>query len=491
VIAALAVLVLIGSLTFHEYWRDECQAALLAEHTPITELLGALRYEGHPPLLHVLLKISSALLPRPYALSVVGALGFATLLIGIYRWLRTFTPASARLATLCTGVLAATYTVGYELGIVARGYGYGIGLALLGAAFAKSVVPTDPIRRFIPIVLCLGGAILSSVHTACLASSIALAFVLAGLREPGARVATLRALTSKLALPLAPFAIVLLIVVVEPVDRDFPWVPSSFHVPAELLDVLWRLAVHAFAPQGWWSIDFAAGTVIAIAMVAGIGYLVFVNARTADALGWFLPAAMINSVGMIVLCVFRYFGEYRHHTILVVPWVLCLLGVGLASGRRKRTLLVAIPLGLWFVHQVWLGVGSVHRDAVQAFSQTREVAAVLPADAHLIASHDALATCVGYHRPDVELRALQGRGRVFTYVLWDRERTDRIRIEDVVAASCADGRRSTYLLLTAGDERLAARFGVGPSLIEAIDPRKGRALPDEEFALYEVPCDSN
>ena len=58
-IGALTIAVLACSLTFHEYWRDECQAALIADDTSWLDLMGALRYEGHPPLLHVLLKIFS------------------------------------------------------------------------------------------------------------------------------------------------------------------------------------------------------------------------------------------------------------------------------------------------------------------------------------------------------------------------------------------------------------------------------------------------
>lgn len=485
VIAAVTAAVFAYALVFHEYWRDECQAALLAEDTPWTELLGALRYEGHPPLLHGLLKLAS-MLPRPLGLSVVGALGFATLLAGTYRWMRAFTQATPGRALIYTLIAAASYTYTYELGVIARGYGFGIGLALAGAAAAKQRTLEDPLRAFVPVLLCLTGAILASVHTACLALAIAAAFSIDALRKPD-RIATLKRL-APLAACLLPAISIVLYVVRAPADRDTVWIPD-FHVPAEPVADTWRLAQHAFAPEGWWEMSWVGSGVLVALLVVAILYLVFVQPPATQPLGWFLGAAVIHTLGMLALLVFRYFGEYRHHTILAIPWLLVLAAVVIAKPRAWSAL-VAIPLAIWQAHQLWLLFGALHRDAVQEFAQSSAVAARLPPNAHVVSTHDAFASCVSYLRPDLELRGLQAEGRRFTFTRWDHARMTRAPAPSVIAQACL-GRPSVFVLVQVKDRAFTRDLPLGPSLIPTIDRRKGLTIADEYFELHQVSCETN
>lgn len=50
-----AVITFIITIIFHEKWRDEAQAWLLARDLNINDLINQMSYEGHPPLWHLIL----------------------------------------------------------------------------------------------------------------------------------------------------------------------------------------------------------------------------------------------------------------------------------------------------------------------------------------------------------------------------------------------------------------------------------------------------
>ena len=56
-ILGIYIVVAIIKVLFHEPWRDEAQAWLLARDLNIIELINNMKYEGHPILWHMLLKI--------------------------------------------------------------------------------------------------------------------------------------------------------------------------------------------------------------------------------------------------------------------------------------------------------------------------------------------------------------------------------------------------------------------------------------------------
>ncbi|MCS7063270.1 MAG: hypothetical protein NZM04_04375 [Methylacidiphilales bacterium] len=101
---------------FHEPWRDEAQAYMLAaDSASLSEMLHNLRYEGHPPLWHLLLRlISKSGLSGPDALWITQATiaaGTATL------WL-ILCPLNFPLRLLSL----FSYFFLYEYGIIARTY---------------------------------------------------------------------------------------------------------------------------------------------------------------------------------------------------------------------------------------------------------------------------------------------------------------------------------------------------------------------------------
>ena len=73
IILIYAIITFIVTIFFHEKWRDEAQAWLLARDLNPIELLKQMKYEGHPPLWHLIL--------MPFA-----KLGFPYMTISIISW---------------------------------------------------------------------------------------------------------------------------------------------------------------------------------------------------------------------------------------------------------------------------------------------------------------------------------------------------------------------------------------------------------------------
>ena len=111
----IILLLLIGvKFGFHEAWKDEWQAWFLSRDLGVFDLLKFLYYEGHPALFYLYLKPFAGLLPSgDIGLKVAHIL--PVLLMYFLLW-RSQIPAWAKL------ILAFSYPLFFEYGIVSRGY---------------------------------------------------------------------------------------------------------------------------------------------------------------------------------------------------------------------------------------------------------------------------------------------------------------------------------------------------------------------------------
>ncbi|MFC4256013.1 hypothetical protein GRI97_12215 [Altererythrobacter xixiisoli] len=117
--AGLVMALQVALILRHDYFVDEWQALQLAVQTPdIAALFANLRYEGHPPLWHLLLRALAAVV-GPHA-----ALPVASLLLALStQWLILFRspfPLWLRLA------LALSEPILFEYGTVSRSYTLGV-----------------------------------------------------------------------------------------------------------------------------------------------------------------------------------------------------------------------------------------------------------------------------------------------------------------------------------------------------------------------------
>lgn len=166
VLLVVAYIAAVGiGLFFHEPWRDEWQAWLLArESESLPELFRATRYEGAPAAWHVLL-FGLARFTR----SIVAMQALHLLIAAGAVWIMARHAPFSRLQKL---LLAFGYLPAYEYAVISRNYALGT-LALFGACAAWDVRHRSPL----PLALWLALLAQSSIYGVILALAFASAFV--------------------------------------------------------------------------------------------------------------------------------------------------------------------------------------------------------------------------------------------------------------------------------------------------------------------------
>ena len=165
--AAWAAIAVTGAVT-HEPWWDEAQAWLIARDVPIPDLFTrVVRYEGHPPLWVLLVKIPVTLgLPYAASMKVLGLLfGSITALLLLYGFPRV--PLAMRL------LAPFGYFVLYHYTVVARSYVLvGVFLLLLARMYDRRA---EHPWRFALLLIALSW---TSVHAFALACAFAFVFLI-------------------------------------------------------------------------------------------------------------------------------------------------------------------------------------------------------------------------------------------------------------------------------------------------------------------------
>jgi hypothetical protein len=127
--AAAAIVTLQLSLIWtHVPWHDELQAVLLARDTnTLSAWYTNFRYEGHPPLWHLLLKLMLVFFDPPSALRAAASVTALTT-----AWLIFHKSPFAHWAKLALGL---NYFLFFEYAVIARGYALGVVFLLAAIAF--------------------------------------------------------------------------------------------------------------------------------------------------------------------------------------------------------------------------------------------------------------------------------------------------------------------------------------------------------------------
>ena len=152
----------------HEPWRDEMQAWLIArDSVSIRDLLGHLKYEGHPALWYLLLyTLQRLVVPLPALMQAAHLLIGAAAVALVARY--------APFSRLQRAAFAGGYFPLYEYGVIARNYSLGV---LLTAAACALVAR----RREHPFALAL--ALMLLAHSIVYGTILALGFGAALLLE--------------------------------------------------------------------------------------------------------------------------------------------------------------------------------------------------------------------------------------------------------------------------------------------------------------------
>lgn len=158
-----SVIICIITAFKHEMWGDEAQAFLIARDShSFIDLFNNVRYEGHPYLWYLIIKLSIYFIPHFYVIQVLNVV-FAT---AIFTVIYFFSPFSA----LQKFLIASSYFISFEWVVVSRSYALGVFLLLLAVALHERL---NQDNKFIFIAVALGLAINSSAHAMIVAVLLA------------------------------------------------------------------------------------------------------------------------------------------------------------------------------------------------------------------------------------------------------------------------------------------------------------------------------
>jgi hypothetical protein len=468
---------------YHEFWRDEVQPALVARAVPLAELVPAMRREAVPPVIYLVNK-AAAWLPPPYSLSAVGAIGFLSLLFGTYALLYSLSGRHVA-STLITGALALTDTYCYELGVVVRQYGLGLGFALVSVAYLARALRAES-RRYAWLGSAFGAlAVATSAHPGCLAGGALLSYSALKLAENR----TLASIAEPLcALPAFLFTFFLL----APYDRAPELLVvyhRTFSEDAALL--AWAL-LDGSVCLGWWSPPSAEGLRFLVACLTAAALLGIAVARVRGGgrpsrLALFYAGSLgVNALTLAYIFAVRNPGKHRHHLFLCVPVLVVALGVLLRRGDASATTrppawVMATLLLPWFAFQYATAVADLLGDVRDSFSGTKAAAAALPPGARTVeVGEDWVACGILYWRQDVTMRAQSSQGRPFRYLYQDWHWHDRVPLMPLLEEECRHA-PAIYIVQSVEElqpELACAQFLLRPSSLEH----------SERFTLLRMEC---
>lgn len=459
----LAYTLIVGyAISHHAMWRDETQAWLIARDTPtIGALLDELRYESHPALWYLLLKLLTALTSNPVSMQVLN-FGLALAAVAMILWLAPF-------SLLERGMLAFGYFTLFEYGVKSRSY---MLACVLLFAFCAGW------RRLSPIVIAFVLALLANVHFLFLIVSIgaALAVVIerAGRGEgmqSGDSSAT-KWLVAAAVLGLGWLAAVLTVL---------PHADAAFHDT-------WRLDFFPMALARYFEdifLGLSRSLAGATCLVALAALLLFRTSPSSIKL--FLAASL---GGLVSFFYVKSIGAPWHQGVLFFSFVAALWmdrslkpsSVNKSLTRADLTVQALFVLAL--IGQIVASVSAVRMDLARPASSGRDLARFIKAkgwasDPVLGAPDYSVSTIVAY----LGIRsAYYANGRRWgSFAIWDKIGAEPANMRAFLEDSDCFGDRATLIVSQSlpFDPELAKahRF-------TAVATFSGAAVPDENFVVY-------
>lgn len=132
------VVIIYFKFSYHELWKDEWQAWFVAKDKSLSEVFSFLYYEGHPALWYVYLKIFTLFSSYYSPENIIHVAHTITVAAGLY-----FLFVRFKLPMIIKVLLAMSYFVFFEYGIVNRGYF----LVILFAFWAASLLKKENYSR--------------------------------------------------------------------------------------------------------------------------------------------------------------------------------------------------------------------------------------------------------------------------------------------------------------------------------------------------------
>ena len=363
-----------AALVYHEPWRDEAQAWLIARDLPVPAILRQMPYEGTPALWHLMLA-PLAKSGLPYAAGHVLHLAVAVAAVGLLLF-------RAPLPLPLKAVFVFSYYMAYEYSVIARNYALSILILFLIAARHRTRL--DSPLRYAALLFLLFN---TNVHSFAIAAGLSGVFLVELARRPAAD----RRLLWASALLAAAGAAAAVWQVHMP-SRDLVSQVAG-RLDPQAIPVAVRDAFVPWVPP-WLSPGVALWAGAAVVALS-LAYLARVSVAP-------LAGLVAGLGGIFYVFAFRHPGALRHHGLILVFLLFSLWIAGYheraragpspagAGALRSATLWT---LGLCLAFSVIATVKIHVRDGSYMFSGAREMA-------KYIVDHGlAGRTIVGYRSP--------------------------------------------------------------------------------------------
>ncbi len=396
---------------YHEPWRDEVQHLLLAQkNVRFHQLIQALRFEGHPPLLHLIYQELLRVAEPRLVLAIVAAAGYFALGLATFAIAQGITTNS--LGAFLVSVAASwSYSAVYELGVVSRGYGLGMAFAVAGLACWVWHQKRPNAWLHALGVLWMVAAVHTSVHAAILSCCFTLPFFIRWNFEQR------RSLILRTAVPMGFALICLWLIVRDSPDRMPSLVAAS---PAGIGEMLvnasrsWERGDHVVLlmrhltkifyeygyPTNWWPTDYS----LAFKQLGGSAFmaLLAITILRIVTVREYWREHFVLLVGVLFTIVFYdfflrylYNGNFRHQLFLLHPlFLFCVffwlrerpgtVRAGFARGSlHERTngamaYVASVCVAILFVFQWAANASALVSDARWPFSATAELRNFIP-----------------------------------------------------------------------------------------------------------------
>lgn len=276
-----------SAIAFHEPWRDEAQAWLLARDLPLGDLLRHIHYEGSPALWHLLLyPFASTGLPMYWMHIIHGCIAISI------AWLVLFkAPFPPWLKIGCI----FSYFMLWEYAVIARSYSLGV-LLLFLIAWHYPNRHASPLRYLLLIALLFN----TNVHSIFPAAALSLVYAFEVVSN------------SKNWRRYVPAGLVLLMGISVSIWQLIPSPDTTNQSLAHIFS--WRAPFIAFANAYFPGIPRTAYVTIGLALLIASLHIGLLYKRSRS-----ITAVLIMSyAGLIYLFVFKHTGSVRHHGLLLM-----------------------------------------------------------------------------------------------------------------------------------------------------------------------------
>ena len=428
-----AVFVVLGltNILAHELYRDEFQAFMLAqESVSIPDLLERMKFEGHPPLWHLLLYGLTRFSGNPFHMQLLHlviacASAFMILLLPLPRWQR--------------GYLMFGYFPLFEFLTVSRNYA--LGFMLCNALTLLIAVER---KRYLLISVLLFLLCLTSFYGVLMAGIVGL-YLIMDLRgkAPGyIREAGPGILLSGAGIVLV--GVLLAFSFISPPQTGYIELPVGRYMGLELsrvFDVV-RCIWKSYVTNPLLIMEFWNSNLLEIRPIQVVLSLVLV----ALSMAYFYPKPRVFNfygLGTLAILLFSYFvyvGWLRHFGHLYVIFTMCLVLNAQESIPAVRTGWLSPKAGQVFIAfiltlQVFAGLFSSCLSWIYPFTAGKAVAQYIREqkleDHVIVGDRDWALTTVAGHlgRPLYHLAS----HRWGTYVIWNNERNPLLKSAQLIA----------------------------------------------------------